>query len=305
MWFKNISIYQLTREIEFNSEVMEKQLPECAFTPCGSNDVSKFGWIPVIAGTDAMLHKAGGYIMLRAQREIKIIPNAVFKKETRDKIAQIETTQQRELSKEEYFAVKEHVLNDLIQRAFSKHMQIQLLIDTKQGFIFIDTASAKCAEDALALLRRTIGSLPVGHLERRALRPIENTMTRWVRSGDMPTGFSMLYSAELKSELKDGGVIRCTQQDLEVSEITSLINDGMLVTKLAIEWQDRIAFTLCNNGNITRLKFSDSLRQQKNDSEDPVALFDANFALMTGELNTLITQLIAELGGTHAKCNVE
>ena len=50
MWFKNLQLYRFTRPFELDADALEKLLEGMAFTPCGSQDISKFGWTTPPAG---------------------------------------------------------------------------------------------------------------------------------------------------------------------------------------------------------------------------------------------------------------
>lgn len=141
------------------------------------------------------------------------------------------------------------------------------------------------------------GSLPVVPLTME--NPVELTTTEWVRSGNAPAGFTMGDSAELKAILTDGGVARVKKQDLTSDEIATHIEAGKVVTKLAMDWQQRVTFTLTDSMTLNRVKFCDELLDQNDDIdiEDSLARFDADFVLMTGEIQALIKQLITALGG--------
>ncbi|MDE9533146.1 recombination-associated protein RdgC, partial [Xenorhabdus bovienii] len=80
--------------------------------------------------------------------------------------------------------------------------------------------------------------------------PIELTLTDWVSKNELPKEFMLQDEAELKAILEEGGVIRCKHQDLITDEIATHIESGKYVTKLALEWEERIQFTLSDDFTI-------------------------------------------------------
>ncbi|MCS3432373.1 recombination-associated protein RdgC [Klebsiella sp. BIGb0407] len=298
LWFKNLMVYRLSRDITLTADAMERQLAEFSFTPCGSQDMAKTGWVsPMGQHSDTLTHIANGQIIICARKEEKMLPASVIKQTLEAKINKLEAEQARKLKKTEKDSLKDEVLHSLLPRAFSRFNQTMVWIDTVNNIIMLDCASAKKAEDTLALLRKSLGSLPVVPLTFE--KPLELTLTEWVRSGETPAGFALMDEAELKAMLEGGGVIRCKQQDLVCDEIANHIESGKVVTKLALDYQERVQFVIADDASIKRLKFADILREQNDDidREDVGQRFDADFILMTAELTALITNLIDALGG--------
>ncbi len=298
LWFKNVIIYRLNRSLELSTEQLEQQLSPNTFSPCGSQDMAKSGWVaPLGSKSDALTHSVNGHILICVRKEEKILPSSVVKQELQGKIEKLEAEQSRKLRKTEKDALKDEVLHTLMPRAFSRFSQTSLWLDTVNNLVIVDSGSAKKAEDTLALLRKSLGSLPVVPLALE--KPIEMTLTEWVRSNQAPAGFVVQDEAELKALLEDGGIIRCKKQDLASDEIAVHIEAGKQVTKLALDWQERVQFVMSDDGTLKRLTFSDTLREQNDDidREDFALRFDADFTLMTAELASLISELTEALGG--------
>lgn len=298
-FFKNAIIYRIGNPMSLMAQLatIEQQLLPFQFTPCGSQDTARTGWVPATAFSQTLAHRSHTQYLLTVQRQEKILPGPVIKQELNARIAKLESEHGRKLKKTEKDSLKDEVLQSLLPRAFTKDSRTQLWIDVMSGLIVVDASSARKAEDALALLRKSLGSLPVIPLTIE--NPVELTMTEWVRSGNAPSGFTIGDAAELKAILADGGIARVKKQDLVSDEIKTHIEAGKLITKLALDWQQRVTFTLTDDAILTRLKFCDELIDQNDDidREDVLARFDADFTLMTGELSALIKQLVTALGG--------
>ena len=291
-WFRNAIIYQLTKQIDF--ENIEKQLKECEFTPCGSADVSHFGWSAPLVTSENLAHQANGKILLIAKREEKILPAEVVSRELNKRITALEEKEQRKLKKVERLALKDDVIATLLPQAFSRIKTTALYIDTVKQLIFVDAASSKTSEDALALLRKSLGSLPVIPLTFNCA-PCE-VMTKWV-TDTAPDWLILREEVEIR-EKEDLGVIHCKQKDIEDEEIIELAKNGS-VSKLALEWEDNLKFVLVEDGTLKRLKFDDNITEKNDDivKEDLTARFDADFVLMVNVLSGLLDNLSVEFNG--------
>ena len=296
LWFKNVMIYRLTSPLALESSELETQLQQTKFTPCQQSDLQKFGWGQPLASSDLLHFSVGKQFLLVSHKEEKILPAQVIKKETENRIELAEQKEQRKLKKVEKQAIKDDVVAMLLPRAFSKHQFTAIWLDLESQLVYVDAGSAKRAEDTLALLRKTLGSLPVVPISF-AQQPSE-VMTTWIAKGHTPSWLTVLEEAELKSFDTDS-VIRCKRQDLESEEIAFHLNAGKWVTKLGLDWENHFSFVLNEDGTLSRVKFADDVREKNDDilKEDIAQRFDADFLLMTEELRLFTQKIIEEFGG--------
>ncbi|EFP7165849.1 recombination-associated protein RdgC [Shigella flexneri] len=292
--FKNIFIYRLSREVSWDTAEVNAALSKFVFTPCGSQDMAKAGWTPILG--DNLTHEYQGFLLMQHKREEKILPSQVLKEELQKKILKLEEEQDRKLKKTEKDSLKDEVLHSLLPRAFTRKSLAKILIDRSNHLVFVEASSAKKAEDQLALLRKSLGSLPVIPFTPR--EPLEITMTEWFKNG-FPAGFTAGEDATLKGLLDNGGAVRCNKVDLQSDEIMSHIEAGKVATTVAINWMDRASFRVNDDMSIKALTFCDDLYDQNDDidREDVAQRFDADFVLFTGELSALFNALVEAIGG--------
>ena len=286
-WFKNAMIYRLTKSLDWSEKTLSDALENNQYHPCNQSEMSKFGWSTPLKGSELLYFTVGKQILLLAQKEEKILPAHVIKRELDARVEKLEQAENRKLKKVEKQTLKDDVVATLLPRAFSKYQQTAL-------WIYVDAASAKRAEEALALLRKSLGSLPVVPLTF-ANEP-SLVMQEWVAKESIPQWLISLEEAELRDA--NNGVIRCKQQALNSDEILSLVN-SKYVTKLALEWEEHLSFVLNEDCSLKRLKFAEQIREKNDDilKEDYAQRFDADFVLMTGILSKLTENLLHDFGG--------
>jgi recombination associated protein RdgC len=300
MWFKNLSVFRLNEEFSLTSGELDSKLQTLAFRPCGLHEESSFGWTSPLGRTsETLVHSANGFMMICGKREEKVLPTAVVNELVLEKIIETEEKEGRKLSKKERTAIKDELIFELLPKAFSFSKKIYAYIDPKGGWLVIDSASQKSAEDLLTLLRKVLGSLSVKPLT--TIDAPVKTMTKWLLENQTPSDIVVEDECELRSPEEAGAIIRCKRHDLALPEIKNHLDSGKEVIKLAVNWNDRLSFIIDENLAIKRLRFLELIQEQLNDveSHSEAERFDVDFAIMSLELSEFLPRLMALFGGEN------
>jgi len=128
----------------------------------------------------------------------------------------------------------------------------------------------------------------------------DTVMTQWLQDHS-PSDITADDSCELFDPDESGNVIRCKHQDLNSDEISQHLRVGKRVSQLGIIWQDRLSMILQSDLSIKRLRLMDVLQQQREDTHAETALeqLDADFVLMTLEMEKFLPQLFEHCGGEN------
>jgi recombination associated protein RdgC len=160
LWFKNLMVYRLSRDVSLRAEEMEKQLAAYTFTPCGSQDMAKTGWVPPMGShSDALTHASSTARSLSARVKKRNPAVAGDQAGAGSENLQAGSRSGPQAEKTEKDSLKDEVLHSLLPRAFSRFSQTMMWIDTVNGLIMVDCASAKrkirwpCCVKASALCR--------------------------------------------------------------------------------------------------------------------------------------------------------
>lgn len=289
MFFKNIRIYQLTDKLKLNAVTLNAAMADHKFTPCLSQDALKIGFTAALHPSFGELtyEVEPGLFAVALRRQEKMLPAAVINEELQPKITAAELEKGRPLSRKEKQALKEELILSLLPRAFCRSLVVNALIDDANGLLFVDTTSASRAEELLALLRKSLGSLPaVPWLDSNLL---SQSMQQWLAGQGLPEGMQLGHEAELKAPDEEGARVRFSNHPLTTNEVQSHLEDK-LVTQLDLHIPDQLSFRITDDGSIRRLTWHELIAGKNGElGWDDLALrLQADCLLMAGELREVI-----------------
>lgn len=289
--FKNARLFRLAAPFAIDPDELQSRLEARRFRPCNPLEISTLGWVPPMGeDTEDLVHSASGCLRLCARHQERILPAAAVKEAVEARVAEIEAQEAREVGRAERRRLREQVATELLPKSLTRSRRIQLCIDTVAGWLVVDAASAKQAEDVVSLLRLSLGSL-------RAVPPDAATMPAQVMRmwllDEPPAEFTVLDACELRSPA-DSERVRCAAMDLSSDEVRGHLEAGKWVSKLALDWEARFSFVLAEDLSLKRLQMREALLETlADDFEDERARLDAEFVLFSGQLRELIARLVA------------
>lgn len=298
MWFKNLQLYRLPTPWNIDLAKLDEQLGRGEFTRCPSNLPMSRGWVaPRKDG--ALIYSSNNQWLIALATEQRLLPSSVINEETKERAEQIAEQQGYAPGRKQMKEIKERIIEELMPRAFTRKRTTFIWIDPKNGWFCVDAGSPAKAEEVIEHLRHCFDEFPLKPLHTQ-LSP-QSAMADWLAGGDAPAGFTVDRDCELKSAGEEKAAVRYVRHPLgdEVgAEIKAHLVSGKLPTRLALTWDERISFVLTEKLEIKRLAFLDVLKDEAEKSaEHADEQFDADFALMTGEVSRFLPQLVAALGG--------
>ncbi|MDR0702384.1 MAG: recombination-associated protein RdgC [Azoarcus sp.] len=293
MWFRNLQLYRLPGGWDIAPAELEARLMARPLQPCGAQDMVSNGWVSP-RGDDALLRTVGRQWLIALGVESRLLPAAVVRQEADERAAELAEQQGYKLGRKQMRDLCEQVTQELLPRAFTRRRRIHAWIDPVGGWLGIDASSQARAEEALEHLRKTFDHFPLALL-RTAHSPA-SAMADWL-AGEAPANFTIDQDCELRSASEEKATVRYAHHPLDGGEIKDHLTAGKMPTKLALTFHDRVSFVLTDKLELKRLDFLDVVREELGSEDDAEALFDAEFALMTGELAHLVPALLEALGG--------
>lgn len=301
MWFKNLQIYRLPPDYlaYVGKEAMAQQLARAPFVKCPSNQPMSRGWVsPRLDGS--LVFSTNNHWLIALAVETRQLSSSVVNQEVRERAATIADQQGYAVGCKQLKELRERVTEELLPRAFTERHVTYAWIDATFGWFVVDASSPAKAEAVIEHLRHSLDDFPLTMLHTQ-ISP-QSAMADWLAGGTAPAGYTIDRECELKAVGEEKSAVRYSRHSLDGDEIEAEIKAhlaaGKLPTKLALTWDDRISFVLTEKLEIKRLGFLDLLKEEAEKSaEHAEEQFDADFALMTGELGRFLPHLVEALGG--------
>jgi recombination associated protein RdgC len=294
MWFRNLIVYRVPAGSVPAAGDLETVLERHPLEPCGPLDMQTRGWIAP-AHDGRHLFTAQGQHLIALGVDRKLLPGAIVRQVAEERARVLAIEQGHPVGRRQMRELRQRVGDELRTRALTRRHTTRAWVDSRCGLLTVDAASAARAEELIETLRANLGSLPATRLDTE--RSPAATLGAWLRLGDAPGPFTIGEDLELRAPDATRATVRYVRHPLERREIQSHLAAGKAVTRLALTWRDRVAFVLNDRLELKRLEFLGVHRESDAENEDVAAQFDAEFALMTGELAGLLGDLVEALGG--------
>lgn len=298
MWFKNLVAYRLPADWSLSPIDLENALAARTLQPCSPLEMLSRGWVPP-APSGRLVHTVGTQQLLALGVDQRLLPASVIRQVVQERAAALAAEQGFPVGRRQMRELKLRVADELRPRAFTRRRITRAWLDPQGRWFVVDAAGAPKAEELVETLRDTLGTFPVTLLDTQ--RAPSASMAGWVKHGEAPRRFAIDQDLELQAADKSKATVRYTHHPLESRQIQTHLANGLTVTKLGLTWNDRVSCIVTDKLHVKRVQFLEVAHEAADGGDtDAVPRFDADFAMMAGELGTLLTELMTAFGGEAA-----
>jgi recombination associated protein RdgC len=294
---KNAYLYRIVGEPADNTP-LEERLQAHGFEPCGATQESSMGWISPREQHGLLCESVDQQWILKLATESKKVPSAAIDRELKKRSDAINEATGRKPGKKERAELKEDIRLALLPHAFptlSTTLGWIGKLEDGSRILLVDAPTQSRADDFIAMLIKSIEGLAIA-MVNTCVSPTA-TMTSWLL-GEVapPRGFTIDQDCELKAADESKACIKFTNKPLDTPEIQAYVASGMLPTRLAMTFDDRVSFVMTESGAIKKIDILD-VATTGDDGMGNADAFDANVIITTRELGRLIPEFLDVLGG--------
>ena len=295
--FKNALVYRIDHWDAPSAADIDSHLDNARFVECGATQAESMGFTePRNEKHGALAEQVAGHLIFKICTETKTVPGGVVKAELVRRLDKIEAETGRRPKGKRAKELKEEIVRELLPRAFPKRGHTMVWLAPSHRIMVVGVASPKRADRIISQLVELLGGgFRVTQMQTKL--SAATAMSAWLSEKEPPAGFTIDRECELKQPDSEKATVRYARHPLEIDEVGEHIRQGKLPTQLALTWDSRVSFVLNEQAAIKKIKLLDVVldgQEKKGEGDDG---FDADVAIMTGELGRMIPELVEALGG--------
>lgn len=281
MWTKQFSWFDMRSPLLLEGDALEEALSQKqAYKPHATQSKS-IGWVSPLGEGQALSVQASQFLWLTARLDNKLLPANVIKDVLAEKLVEQEAMQGYPPTSKQRRLMKDEVTLDLLPKAFVVSKFVNIVIDSEQQILMVDTTSASVKDAVIDLLRQTTGSLPLTHyIDQKAStsQVLKNWVTQPPEQIDIASEFSLINPNDVNAKARVTG--------LDESAIMGHLSQGMTVTSLLVQFGEALKFQINDQLDFSKIKYLNVEEEDK--LEDPIAQKMAEFSLTVPYLSQLV-----------------
>lgn len=288
---KAATIFKVAKK---SSKFFDMDLSARSFVHTEPTEEKSVGWVPPRGIEHAPFVESINHArVFKLKIETRKVPAATIAEGLAAMCKHIEQTTGRKPGKKERRDLKEELLMQLLPKAFPKQVTVTCILDGDT--LVMDTTSASLIDETSTALVRSHDGLVLENLNTNSSP--STAMGQWLAEQEAPDGFDIGKSCELQAADESSAKVRYTNHPLLTEEVQAHLAQGKHPTSLALEFDDRVQFTLTDSLQLKKISFGDKVMEQAKSEQQFADEFDGSMTIAIGELRALLPNLLAALGG--------
>lgn len=296
MWLKKFFIYQINGALNYDEDLWIGLFDRMRQRDLLSGEKEGCGWVSPVSAEGPLFLYLDQAIWMNLSIQSRYLPASTLKKgvdEMLDELAQDGQVINAKTKRE----ARETVQTEMLTQAFVEHTEVPIFLDLKNKYMLVGVTSEKQADLATSYLRKTLAALPV---TIPSITGVSRKLTQ-AMSGKLPEGLSLANSVWMQQALMQSNKAVFSGCDLPDSRVDYAINQGMVVAKLALRFNDILKFVINDRMQVGSISYESTWRiEHKEDFEQdmPEQKALADMILLRPVYHSLVSILTHWLGDT-------
>lgn len=291
--FRNVRFYRVSSPWPEAEQELSDLLEKCSFVPCGPLTEKRSGWEEP-AADGLFSRRVGGADLLQMRTQSRLLPAAAIQEALVERVAEYRSRMSQEPSRRVLRRLKEETRDELLPKSLLKSERVNGFFLLSERVLGIDAGSESKAERFLDLLRASLQNFECVPL---AFEQAPGDLLSALFLGENLQGFEPGAECRMQDLSEQKAVATWRHSNLADPAIRQHVIDGMKLTHLEIEYNNIFSCVISETAALSKIRFAEAEADDTGADEDPLALQDARFVLLTGTLRELLKDLKKALGG--------